>query len=220
MWVFLLGVSALAGGCPFLFDGDMQWYVSVISRDFIIFCTNLAALLLIPYSRPGAKVIWSIWTFWQFVIFATKAVEIFSDLPVQFWSGLSWLTTAFFVLWIFSRKSHAQRQRPPADGHFYYVLTTPRDVKSLLVSLFLRPYSGLKIYLDGAIWGFRKGHGFVRLEGEAVLKKLKHSRMVHIGSAEAADRQYLNSLLGTPWSMKNNCYALLEKHFGPVRNYV
>ncbi len=219
MWQILLVASLVAGYATYFFDGDMQWYVAVISRDFIIFCVSLAGGTFIPYSRPRAKIIWTIWIFWQFVIFLLKIPELLTDLPMQFWSGTGMASTVLFALWMFSRRPHALRQRPLADGHLYYILSAPSDFKSLLLSLFLRPYSGLRVYLDGKIWTYRRGHGFTRLEGEAALRKLKHCRMVHIGPATNEDRACLDNLIGTQWSLENNCYALLEKHFGPVRNH-
>ncbi|MDP9195222.1 MAG: hypothetical protein M3O22_00360 [Pseudomonadota bacterium] len=219
MYLALLGAALLAGYAPYFYEGDMQWYVSLVSRDFIIFCVSLAGAIFIPYSRPAAKVIWSIWTLWQLAIFICKAIEAFTDFPVQFWDVVTTITALVFVLWMFSRRPHAPRQRPLADGHLYYILSAPSDFKSLLLSLFLRPYSGLRVYLDGKIWTYRRNHGFTRLEGEAALRKLKHCRMVHIGPATDEDRACLDSLIGTQWSLKTNCFALLENHFGPVRNH-
>jgi hypothetical protein len=219
MWLFLMVASVLAGGSPYLFDGETQWVAALVSRDFIIFCISLSALLLIPYSRPAAKLIWTIWTIWQFIILLTKAAEVSTDLPVQFWSGISWATTAIFALWIFSRKTHEPRLHQFIDGHIYYILATPHDLKSLLLCLFVRPYNGLKVYLDGKLWTYRKG-AFTELRGDLAMKRLKNCRVIHLKQASDNDREYLSKLTGLRWSLKNNCYTLLENQFGPVRSYI
>lgn len=218
MWLYILGVAALAGAAPYFFDGDMEWYASVASRDYIIFCVSLAALTLIRYDKPGVKAIWAIWTLWQFIIFVNTTLQLTFDLSADFWTVISWISTTVFVVWIFSRKTHSHPPRPLLDGHLYYILPAPHDLKGLFSCLFFRPYNGLKVYLNGKVYGYRKGK-FCEIEGDRILKRLTDSRIIHIGQATGKHTDFLRGMIGSPWAPSKNCYHTFEQYFGPVRNY-
>lgn len=218
MWFFLLFIAAIIGFSPDFFHDDAQWYVSLISRDAIIFLVSLSSLLLILRRRYNLMMIWGIWTAWQFVILVSTCIELMTDYPVQSWTGASALISMIFLGWMWSRRPPLVSDASVDENYAYYIVKPIKDIRGLFVGLFSAPWNGISVYANGHFYGFKVGQGIVKKTAEEAKIVIKNSICIKSKLLKDINIQDLDRLVGKKWLPWQNCYTVFEPILGKIRD--
>lgn len=130
------------------------------------------------------------------------------------WSGyntwLLWLVdcsaASLLIVWL---RSYSQQDIPLDNERIFLLRIKPNDTQSFIVALpgWIGPYGGYAIYYRGCVYSFRKGL-FCYFKIPCDLISRYHVSDAKIPSVIMISR--LNQLLGSRWSIFNNCLKLKE----------
>lgn len=215
MWFLCLVLAELSGALPYFVKGDAQWYLSIISRDFTIFIVSLGAIQFIPYDRPYVKMVWGLWTIWQFMIMIFSMVSSVM-LPWEGWRVIASFSAIVFISLIFTRRSPKISKIMPENGMVYYVLPNIKNPLGLLIGMFTMPWSGLKVYVNGSLYGFSFGSGFKKRTGNAAFIRVNNSKLVLIRPLQVGDVDFLENHIGDKWLPWRHCHNIFQPTFGKV----
>ena len=97
---------------------------------------------------------------------------------------------------------------------------TPRadDFNGLISALFYVPFSGVKVYCNGAVYAYKKGE-LKKFTGKSskfyVSKCLAFN--TNVLSSQLIEND-LDNLVGTKWTIRKNCYRTFEPMFGSLKS--
>jgi hypothetical protein len=211
MWFSCLLIASVIGFLPDFVPQESQWLLAIISRDAIVFLVSLAACIAIQ--KPTVKIVWFLWTVWQFVIFTTTLAEAYIDISLQFWVGLSAVMAMLFFGWASSRRPPIICEERLNKNYLYYVIKPTTDIRSLINSALSKPWNGLAVYVDGHYYGFKRKE-FVKVKLDN--KKLSKWGFVKVKKVSPEDIRRLNNMVGSSWRPWRNCYSVFEPMFGKL----
>ena len=184
-----------------IFPGDFEWYAyayGLIAQQFVI-----SVLLYSRYSYGDlrAKTL-------AYMLCVFPLIEAFllfvDDYYFEFFFSLSIISVAWFF-WAYFR-SYQLKPTAILSGRAYFISGKPKNIWSFYLSLFGDPTGSKGIYINGRLYGYHNDQFECRALDVDKLNVLADE--IKRGTKL---EEYLRTMIGTKYSIINNCLSLRLK---------
>lgn len=204
----LVTITVLQYAANELINDNNIWYAA----QFIALLENTILLIFltmfIPYRQLFLKTIAAFWcaaSLTDTLIYPLWFLH-YDTANIAYGSQLVLSVVAFFYICI---KSYS---KVPSDtvrnGYVYQVRAVPRRPQDMILSvLYLRPFGGTGVIIDGQWYHYRKG----RLQRDEYSRiPLDKCVILETRKVKPGDRESLDSRLGEKWTWTRNCATTLH----------
>ena len=187
---------------------ESMWAAYDLSKILIIILLSWVLWLTFPLSKLCMKSL----SFIVFLEAVCTLVQFFYN--GQYQGSLEYLKVASFSLWLLWAYFRSYQLKPSTilPNRVYFVSGKPKNIWSFYLSLFGDPTGSKGIYVNGRLYGYH--------QDKFVSRALDYERMnvlaVEIKSGTKLE-EYLRTMIGTEYSMTNNCLIMRLKVWWHVR---
>lgn len=201
----LTGIHELVNGCA---NPNDLWYW----HQFLTILNSTVALafltVAIPYRQLFAKTLAGLWFLSSLEDLTLFPLWLFHiDLASQ-GHALHVTSSVLFFFYICVKSYDRIPSDTIRDGYVYQVRAVPRRPQDMILSvLYLRPFGGTGVVVEGYWYHYRKG----RLQRDEYSRiPLDKCVILETRKVKPGDRESLDSRLGEKWTWTRNCATTLH----------
>lgn len=214
-------VIGLVGFLPSFGFPVNEFIMVSFSRELIICLLSIQLAINIPYVNIFSKCVCIAFAMTQ-IAQVTFVVGVYLHYVQYEYDILLYFAVVAFSLAIFLARQLVQQNKFSTDKiyneYIYYLVPKADDFNGLISSLFYVPFSGVKVYCNGNVYAYKKGR-LQKFTGKKAQFYISKCLSFNTGSlySESIETK-LDGVVGTKWTLFNNCYRTFEPMFGKLKS--
>lgn len=190
-----------------LASDDMVWRLHDVTLSACFAFAALWAVQLVPYSSLRIKCAAAVVAGAAFVDLAC----VVANLPGYWYWLVAQLFAGIGLAFFYFLRSYDQPSDTIDDAHLFCLRSKPESLQDFLIAMLgvYGPSGGYSLYANGTIYRYRRGELTAKTCAGIPPLRYNVTRGSPITSAMIRELQFL---VGSKWSLRNNCLTVL----GPI----